>query len=253
MIQAATILILSFTIMNMSNSTISTQGVFKKIPIDQALIADMKKKNIWNDNCPVSLDRLNLLSVSYYDFDNKVHHDGKIMVMDAASENTLKIFEALFEHNFPIAKIKLINDYDGNDEAAMADNNTSAFNCRKIVGQEQLSIHSYGLAIDINPVQNPYILQFYDDKKKGIEIYPLQGMLYLNRINLRAGMVENPVSGHNYNNIVELFKTNGFKIWGGQWNTPIDWHHFQLDRLDAEKLAQLPKQEAKQYFNSLIK
>lgn len=253
MIMINKILILAFLVTTMAHATSSSQGVFKKIPIDTALITDMKKKNIWNENCPVSIERLSLLSVSYYDFDNHPRHDGKIMVMDIVSDNTLKIFEALFQHKFPIAKIKLINDYGGNDEAAMADNNTSAFNCRKIVGQDQLSIHSYGLAIDLNPAQNPYVLQFYDDKKKGVEIYPLQGMLYLNRINLRPGMVETPINGRGYQNVVDLFRINGFKIWGGQWNMPIDWHHFQLDRLDADKLAKLSTAEAEKYFSSLQK
>src|SRR5215470_19718540 len=79
------------------------------------------------------------------------------MVMDAAAESVLRIFTKLRKMRFPIAKARLINHYDGDDDASIADNNTSAFNSRNVAGTNTLSLHAYGLAIDLNPLQNPYV------------------------------------------------------------------------------------------------
>ena len=95
----------------------------------------------------------------------------------------------------------------------MAANNSSCFNFRKIDGSELLSMHSYGLAIDINPVQNPFIQK---DK-----ISPLDGKSFLNRRDEVAGLVEP---------IIDIFYKYGFTVWGGRWTTPIDYHHFQVPR-----------------------
>jgi hypothetical protein len=222
---------------------------FYKSKIDSKLRQDMIKKNIWSKKCPVSLDRLNILRVSYVDFDGIEHHDGSIIVLDVVADHVLSIFKELFDKKFPISSINLINQYDGNDEKSMEDNNTVAFNCRNIANSNFLSMHSYGLAIDINPQQNPYLVTKYDTGKVSIPVYPPLGMVYLNRKNIRAGMVETVLD--NQETVIDIFYKHGFTIWGGGWNDPVDWHHFQLTVDQAESIINLPYAQALEFFNKI--
>lgn len=113
---------------------------FSKSPLNDKLKQEMIKKNIWNIKCPVSLDRLNLVKVSYIDFEGIEHNNGKLVVHDVVADRVIEIFKELFEKRFPIASINLINEYSGNDELSMEDNNTSAFNCRNIASSTTPSI-----------------------------------------------------------------------------------------------------------------
>lgn len=101
----------------------------------------------------------------------------------------------------------------------MSANNSSCFNFRKIAGTDKLSLHAYGLAIDINPMQNPFI--------QNSKISPANGKDFIDRSKIKAGMVE-PV--------VEVFYKYGFTEWGGNWQEPIDYHHFQVPRQQIEAL-----------------
>jgi hypothetical protein len=131
------------------------------------------------------------------------------------AHNIMKIFQELFHYHFPINSIKPMEEFNGNDELSMEHNNSSCFNFRPILGTNKLSTHSYGLAIDINPLQNPYIVT----NNQGAEaIYPANGTNYLDRSIIIPGMVE-PV--------IEIFAKYGFNIWGGNWHTPKDYQHFQ--------------------------
>lgn len=202
----------------------------------------MLDKGVWRESCPVHIDRLNILNISYYDFFGIKHDDGKIIVLDVVADNVIKIFKELYKIKFPIHSLNLMDDYLGDDEKSMQANNSSGFNCRNIIGTNEWSIHAYGLAIDINPEQNPYILNRYEPGKYLLPIYPPVGMNYLNRLVQRPGMVES---------IIGIFKKNGFAIWGGEWIEPLDYHHFQLKREDAEILAKLDYKDGKEYFNQL--
>jgi hypothetical protein len=153
----------------------------------------------------------------------------------------LRIFTRLREIRFPIAKARLINHYDGNDDASMADNNTSAFNSRNVAGTNSLSLHAYGLAIDINPVQNPYV-----QRSAGRLIFsPPAGAAYGDRRsasradNIHLGMAES---------IIDVFAGEGFFIWGGYWKTAIDYQHFQVSRSLAQQLARLSPAQARTVF-----
>lgn len=225
--------------------------IFSKSALEYCLKEEMIHKNIWSTECPIPLERLNLLQVSYIDFNNNQKDDGFLVVHDIVAEHVLNIFKILYNNKFPIAKIKLINDYNGDDKKSMEDNNTSAFNCRKIENSDKFSLHSYGLAIDINPVQNPFLVTNYTPDKTSIPISPSKGMEYINRTNLRPGMVENIVRENE--SVIEIFKMHGFTIWGGKWNNPVDWHHFQVSREQAENIAKLPYNEGLKYYNTLIK
>ena len=155
----------------------------KIAPISSALCDDMKSRNVMRPVSPLSCERLRLVSFPYVGFDDRVHGDGEIVVMDAAAEYVLRIFAKLREMRFPIAKVRLMNHYNGNDSASTADNNTSSFNARKSTGGNSLSMHAYGLAIDLNPVQNPYATQ----SGSGRRYMPRPGAAYSNRSNIRPG------------------------------------------------------------------
>jgi hypothetical protein len=191
---------------------------FQIQPIPEIIQTSMKSKNIWAPNCPASFSQLRLLTLSHYDFDGNLQ-EGEMITHEKIAANVIIIFQELLKIKFPIAKIQLIDNYNGNDELSMADNNSSCFNNRLIPNSDLISMHSYGLAIDINPVQNPYIVD--EQIESELKIWPDSGKSYLNRTNQRPGMVEP---------IVPIFTKNGLNIWGGNWNYPVDYHHFQVDR-----------------------
>lgn len=178
----------------------------------------MKEKSIWSRSCPVGFKKLELFEVEHYDFSGNVK-TGQMIIFDGLSWPLLQIFQELFAMKFPIHSMQLMDFFDGNDDLSMEANNSSCFNYRKIAGTSRLSVHSYGMAIDINPVQNPFITE---DKK----ILPKEGEDFLDRTNLRPGMVEP---------IVPIFEKHGFE-WGGNWSSPIDYHHFQIPRKNIKQL-----------------
>ncbi|WP_341755438.1 M15 family metallopeptidase [Candidatus Tisiphia endosymbiont of Ptychoptera albimana] len=198
-------------------------------PLSEVSKQEMIKKKVWYDGCPVNLNRLRLIKFPYYDFNSVIHHDGELVVFDAASEHVVVILKRIYALKYPIAKARTVENYDGDDDKSMADNNSSSFNCREITGGGLPSIHSYGLAIDINPIQNPYLSIPSDINQTGaVAVKPAAGSSYLNRTNIRPGMSEV---------ITDLFAKNGFSVWGGKRNTPIDWQHFQTSGAMAQLLA----------------
>ncbi|WP_129598357.1 M15 family metallopeptidase [Anaerophilus nitritogenes] len=166
----------------------------------------------WKENPFVSLDDLAYVKICYVGFDDQ-DHQGELIVHKKVAKEVVEIFEELYKAKFPIEKIKLIDKYGASDELSMQDNNTSAFCFREVTGSSKnLSKHSYGIAIDINPIQNPYI--------KGKKISPLQGKQYINRLNMQKGMIfKNDVC---YN----AFKSRGW-TWGGDWKSLKDYQHFE--------------------------
>jgi hypothetical protein len=240
------IFLVTYLIYNFSTKDLSMKN-FSKSSISQELAKDMIENNIWSDNCPVPLNRLSLLNLSYIDFDGVEHQDGRLIVHDVVADHVIEIFKKLYENKFPINSIKLINDYKGDDDKSMEANNTSAFNCRNIANSKNISIHSYGLAIDINPAQNPFV----EIDGAMVAVHPALGVDYLNRRNIRNGMVETSfASGQT---VVDIFNQHGFTVWGGNWNTPIDWHHFQVTRQQAEMVASLSYEDGVKFFNSFAK
>jgi hypothetical protein len=210
----------------------STSG----LPAD--LIDQMKAKKIWQIDCPVALDRLSVVNIKYVDFDGAVHEDGELVEFDAVAPRVHRIFERLFELGFPIAQIRSLHHFDGDDDKSMAANNSSAFNFRPIEGTNTVSMHGYGLAIDVNPLQNPFIT--FNEMDGIATVHPPAGWQYLNRHNQKPGMVES---------IAPVFAENGFVIWGGNWTTPIDYHHFQPPRLVAELLSVMNREDGTRFFD----
>jgi|SRR5579862_5798002 len=215
------------------------------VPIATAACNAMKAHQVLGPRPPVGCDRLALVKFSYFDFGGAQHADGEVVVMDAAAKYVGQIFDSLSRLHFPIAKARLMERYDGNDDASMADNNTSAFNDREITGGDLPSLHAYGLAIDLNPVQNPFVTR----DQATFTFNPPTGADYANRLNdrpwkaPRAGMAEA---------VIGVFAQNGFLIWGGYWDSPIDYQHFQVSRQFAEQLAMKTPTEAQTAFDALV-
>ncbi len=149
---------------------------------------------------------LTLISVKFFSFGGEVR-EGQLVVHAAVAEEVQEIFEKLAERRFPIQQIVPIVAYGGDDNASMAANNTSAFNYRVIFGTDRLSNHSYGRAIDINPLQNPYL------QRDGALMPP--GAHY-----------DLTQSGTITPEIASLFKSYGWG-WGGDWVPQKDWQHFE--------------------------
>jgi len=209
------------------------------VPISAAFCADMRTHHVLRADPKVGCERLRLVKFGYFGFDDKIHNDGEMVVMDAAATHVLRIFDRLRKMRFPISKARPMNDYDGDDDAATRDNNSSAFNDRNVAGGDSISLHAYGLAIDLNPVQNPYLTR----SGGTLRIDPAAGAGYVSRTNERPGMAEAAV---------RVFADDGFLIWGGHWHEPIDYQHFQTSRRLAERLAGLSSLEATKSFDRVV-
>ena len=180
-------------------------------PLPEWVIKRMKRHS-WREGCPVPLKRLTYIYLKHWGFDDKVH-DGRLVVHQDVADNVVEIFRILFKQRFPIEKMKLIDDYKGSDDDSMADNNTSAFNCRSITGRPGVfSKHSYGLAIDINPLVNPYILNN--------TVLPPEGKMFVDRKLRAKGMIKKG------DVVYQAFRKHGW-TWGGDWFTTKDYQHFQ--------------------------
>ena len=216
------------------------QGAIEAIaPISAAFCEDMRKHHVLNTGAKLGCDRLRLLKFRYFGFDDKIHDDGEIVVMDAAAPHVLRIFDALRKMRFPLFKVRPMNEYEGDDDASTRANNTSAFNDRNVSGGSMPSLHAYGLAIDLNPVQNPFLVR----TGPSLRIDPPAGAHYLNRMNERPGMAEA---------VIRLFADAGFLIWGGHWHNPIDYQHFQVSRKMAERLVALAPSQAVIDFDRVV-
>jgi hypothetical protein len=110
----------------------------------------------YRDGCPVPLRDLRYLNLTYRGFDGR-DHTGELIVHKSVAKEVTRIFEDLYNMNYPIRKMRLVSDYGGSDFQSIEADNTSAFNCRRATGSKGWSRHSFGKAIDINPIENPYI------------------------------------------------------------------------------------------------
>ena len=166
----------------------------------------------------ISIDDLRWLHVMHYGFDGEVH-EGEIIVNHEVAHDVLEIFKELFEIKYPIEKIRLIDEYNAEDEASMEDNNTSAFCYRTIAESDTLSNHAKGLAIDINPLYNPYI---YERNDGSIFLQPENAGDYVDR------EADNPYYIKKDDACYQIFINHGF-TWGGDWKTKKDYQHFERE------------------------
>jgi hypothetical protein len=167
----------------------------------------------WHEGCPVSLEKLRLVRVTHLGFDGEAHR-GKLVVHRRWADEILDVFRRLYARGFPIRRIRLVDRYDADDQASMRHDNTSAFNCRYVAGTTTWSQHAYGRAIDINPVENPYV--------DGSRVSPRRGRRFLDRSDVRPGMI---VGG---GVVRRAFGRIGWG-WGGDWSTAKDYQHLSAN------------------------
>lgn len=174
---------------------------------------------IADDTTPaVSYDDLRYVRVLHYDFNGR-EKEGELICNKAIAEDMVEIFYELYQNDYQLEKICLIDEYNGDDTLSMMDNNTSCFNYRVVDGTDSLSKHAYGLAIDINPFYNPYIV-FGRNEDGSDYISPAGSEVYADRSkNFAYKIDENDLC-------YRLFKEHGF-TWGGDWNSCKDYQHFQ--------------------------
>jgi hypothetical protein len=184
-------------------------------PIDAPTRSRMASS--WRAGCPVPLEDLRLLSLDHWGFDGGIHR-GELVVHRDQVGQVLYVMRQLFDARFPIERMQLVDVYGGDDDRSMAANNTSAFNCRAVSGRPGVwSQHSYGWAVDINPVQNPYV--------RGTTVAPEAGRAFLDRSRVRPGMV---VAGDTAEGtVVRAFAGIGWG-WGGDFRTFKDYQHFSV-------------------------
>jgi hypothetical protein len=164
----------------------------------------------WRAGCPVGPAQLRHLRLSHWGFDGKLRV-GSLVVRDRVAKDVVRVFRRLHAARFPIRRLRKVDAYRGSDDASMAADNTSGFNCRFVSGTRRWSQHAYGEAIDVNPVENPYV--------QGSRVSPASGRRYLDRSPARPGMaVEGGV-------LVRAFESVGWR-WGGRWPTSRDYQHF---------------------------
>jgi len=167
----------------------------------------------WRPGCPVGLDDLRLLRIGYWGFDGRARV-GRMIVAASAVRAIRGAFARLFAARFPIRRMRLVDDYAASDSASIAADNTSAFNCRLATGSSRFSEHAYGRAVDIDPIENPYVYP------NGTTVHAASRP-YLDRSRHRPGMA---FAG---GALVRAFAAVGWG-WGGDWRPPsaTDYQHF---------------------------
>lgn len=168
--------------------------------------------------CTVPYEDLNYVGLKYIDFDGQ-EQSGELICNKAIAQDMVEIFHELYRNDYRIESVRLIDEYNGDDTASMAENNTSCFNYRVVDGTTSLSKHAYGLAIDINPYYNPYVV-FHRNDDGSDYISPPGSEVYADRSQSFAYKIdENDLC-------YRLFTEHGF-TWGGNWNSSKDYQHFQ--------------------------
>ncbi len=166
----------------------------------------------WHRGCPVGFAGLRLLSISHWGFDGRVHR-GRLVVNRDSAAGMLDVMRKLYRLRYPIRQMHLVDAYGADDHRSMAADNTSAFNCRTVAGSPGVwSEHAFGRAIDLNPIENPYVTG------SGY-VSPPAGAPFADRSRRAKGLL------HRGGPVVEAFAAAGWE-WGGNWSWPRDYQHF---------------------------
>jgi len=184
-------------------------------PITPAIKQRMIKGGSYKNYCPININDLRYIKLKFIGFDYK-EHTGELIVNKSIANDIVVIFKKLYDAKYPIKQMRLVSDFGASDYKSIEADNTSAFNCRFVAGTNKWSNHTYGKAIDINPIQNPYVKHSRTSHAKSYK--------YINRVrknkspSQKAMMLKSDF-------IVKLFKSYGFR-WGGDWNCCKDYQHF---------------------------
>ena len=184
--------------------------------IDSDIKQRMIQGNSYKKGCPVPLKKLRYLRLKYLDFKGETAI-GEMIVHKDVSREVVEIFDALYAIGYPIHKMKLVSDYKGSDWQSIEADNTSAFNCRKATGSKNWSKHSYGKAIDLNSIENPYIA-------RNGRISHKASQKYRKRVHKNNSSADKAVL-LKYDQATKIFNKYGWK-WGGDWPVVKDYQHF---------------------------
>lgn len=186
-----------------------------------SITPQIKKRMIdgksWRKGCPVGIEDLRYIRVSYWDFQGK-SRSGELIMHRDVSRDIVVIFEALYTLRYPVRQMRLVSDFKGNDWQSIEAGNTSAFNCRSATGSKKWSKHAYGRAIDINPIENPYISQSGHISHKA-------SLKYRKRVHRNPSDPGDKALLSKYDKATQLFIKHGWK-WGGDWPRTKDYQHF---------------------------
>ena len=196
-------------------SQIGTDAFFTQEEINDAVFARMYG-NSYKADCIIPRSELRYIRVLYYDF-NGDRRVGELVSSRQISQDLVEIFRELYRNRYPIEKIRLVDDYGADDDRSSSDNNTSCFNYRTVAGRSSLSLHARGLAIDINPLYNPYVR--YDEDGTALEVMPAGGSDYVDRSRTFSYKIDETDLCY------RLFTERGF-TWGGSWTSEPDYMHF---------------------------
>ena len=203
-------------------TTLLTTSLFAEFYSNISKITpDIKKRmiegNSWREGCPVPLSDLRYIQVDYLDFRDNTSV-GEMIVHKDVARDVVAIFKELYNMNYAINQMRLVSDFNGDDWESIEADNSSAFNCRKATGSKKWSKHSYGRAIDINPIENPYVSKSGKISHKASLKYRKRVHRNLSNLADRAILLKNDPA-------TKSFKRHGWK-WGGDWYTIKDYQHF---------------------------
>lgn len=223
-VKAATLLaLLSVVVTGANASSVTSDGVVVRDAATRAPNFEYQVREIkgkvrkrmtgvsWRPGCPVHMDDLRLIRASYWNFAGKTRK-GSIVVHEKEAGAIVRVLRRLHRNKFKLRRMHLIDRYGGSDDRSMNADNTSGFNCRYVAGTTTWSQHAYGRAIDINPVENPYVTP-------SGHVSPPAGAAYTDRSKDRKGMV------HKGDEAYRAFRREGWK-WGGDWSGTKDYQHF---------------------------
>lgn len=203
-------LVLSVAVVAAFAAASSRQGPPFAAHVSRVTAADLRFS--YRPGCPVPPTQLRRVRLAFWGFDGR-RHLGELVVRDRAVPAIVEVFRRLYRERFPIRRMQPVDAFRGSDDRSMAADNTSAFNCRAAVtnGPRSWSAHAYGEAVDVDPVENPYL--------EAGRVLPPAGMRYLDRTRIRPGMAV-PGGG-----LVAAFAAAGWQ-WGGRWTGSPDYQHF---------------------------
>ncbi len=191
---------------------------FEILNITDEVFARMWGKSFKQD-CTTPREELRYLRVLHKDIDGNVKQ-GEMVCHQSIAQDLIEIFQALYEANYPIERMELVDEYDADDEQTMSANNSSAFNFRFISYTNIPSHHGLGVAVDINPRYNPYVKMVKGEKKEWLSIEPANGADYVDRSRSFPYKIEPD------DLCCRVFKEHGF-TWGGDWTDSKDYQHFE--------------------------
>jgi len=204
--------LLLFT-MGLTSALFAQTGIYK---LSDNIQQTMKKAGSWKRGCPVPLKDLRYLRLKYLNFEGQTR-EGEMIVHKSVASEVVNIFNELYSINYPIHKMKLVSAYKANDWQSIEAGNTSAFNCRNATGSKKWSKHSYGKAIDINPIENPYV-------SRSGRISHKASLKYRKRVHKNTTSADKAVI-LKHDKATQIFKKYDWK-WGGDWSGVKDYQHF---------------------------